>query len=272
MQKLLVICGPTAVGKTGLALQLARHWGGELVSADSRQIYRFMDIGTGKDLNEKKPIPGMTLKIDFENISYKVIPYSEQGIPVWLYDIVNPDEDFSAAHYQKISGAVIQNIYARGKLPVAVGGTGLYIRAITEGIDTVMIPPDHKLRQQLQDYPIQKLQSLVKEKYPDAWSELNPSDRHNPRRLIRKIEIFMYSDVNDGKIKINAASRDVLKIGLELPRHELYRRIDQRVDDRVKRGRHPGSRGDGEKRLRMGSEVHERLRVSGVAAVVCSAG
>src|SRR5579859_7186521 len=120
MKKLLVVCGPTSTGKTKLALSLAKEFNGTLISADSRQVYKYMDIGTGK--GEEK---------------------------VLGYDLVNPNEEFSVSQYVNFANKEIQNIYKEGKLPILVGGTGLYIKSITDGIETADVPPNEKLREEL---------------------------------------------------------------------------------------------------------------------------
>src|SRR3989304_4320732 len=103
MEKLLIICGPTATGKTALALRLAKSLNGELVSADSRQVYRGMDIGTGKDLPNKFKIQKAKFKIEFRNKAYQLKAYLIAGVPVWMYDVVEPDEEFSVAHYRSLA-------------------------------------------------------------------------------------------------------------------------------------------------------------------------
>lgn len=206
MKKLLVICGPTATGKTALGVKLAKRFSGEIVSADSRQVYKGMDIGTGKDL------PAL------------------DGTPAWLLDVVSPNKQFSVANYLKLAWGAIEDIWARGKLPIIVGGTGFYIKAITEGIGTLGIPPDWKLRKKLESYRVTELQNLLKKKDPQRWEKMNRSDRENPRRLIRAIEVA-------GKqLKTEHCKLDALFIGLTAPYAILYRRIDERVDKRIGEG------------------------------------
>ncbi len=123
MNKLLVICGPTATGKTVLAAEIAKQFNGELVSADSRQVYRSMDICTGKD---------------------------RPDVPIWLYDIVDPDEEFSVSQWVVLARGAIADIHKRNKLPIVVGGTGLYIHALLYPFETINIPPDRTLRNKLQ--------------------------------------------------------------------------------------------------------------------------
>lgn len=204
MQKLLVIGGATATGKTEIAVHLAKLFGGELVSADSRQVYKGMDIGTGKDLSEVA------------------------DIPLWMIDVVAPDEEFSVSHYARLAKSAITDIRKRKKLPIVVGGTGLYIQSLTHGFDTIDIPPNKKLREKLKDASVRQLQGMIDRSVLDT---MNESDKNNPRRLIRKIEIIAHTT----KSRI-VEDQDVLFIGLTAPMEELYRRIDARVEKRVTQG------------------------------------
>ena len=160
LPKLIVILGPTASGKTKLAVELARVFNGEIVSADSRQVYKGMDIGTGKDLDE------------YDNVPYHLI------------DICEPTEQFSLAQYQKFAYQAIDDIIMRGKIPFLVGGTGLYIQAVIDGYDLSEIKPNEKLRKKLEKKSLEKLQHLIKKNK----IELNKSDFGNKRRLIRILE------------------------------------------------------------------------------------
>jgi tRNA dimethylallyltransferase len=202
MNKILVVCGPTATGKTALAVHLAKKFSGELVSADSRQVYRGMDLITGKE---------------------------KADVPIWLYDVVDPDEEFSVSHWVKLAGRAVADIQKRNKLPIVVGGTGLYIHALLNPLETVNIPPDSKLRAQLSMISKEKLQKKLQMVAPNVWKKLNISDSNNPRRLIRKIEI--------AKSKIPTKTQtDHLLIGLKAPLVELDKRIDARMNQRKKKG------------------------------------
>jgi len=208
MNKLLVIVGPTATGKTDLAVHVAKQYNGELVSADSRQVYRGMDIGTGKDKE------------------------SLAGIPIHLYDVVNPNEAFSISVFQEKAHACIKEIQSRGKLPIVVGGSGLYVQTILHPL-TVIVAPNATLRKELESYTKKALQEKLQAVGKTDWETLNNSDRENPRRLIRKIEIAMGEKKAPSQTQ---ASFDVLEIGLTAARSELYARIDARVEKRVKQG------------------------------------
>jgi tRNA dimethylallyltransferase len=199
MDKVLVICGPTATGKTALAAQLAKKFDGELVSADSRQVYRGMDVTTGKDRPE--------------------------GVKIWLYDVVNPDEEFSVSHWVERAREAVADIQKRKKLPIVVGGTGLYIRALLHPLETIDVPPDKKLRERLKTKSVSELQAMLER------GDMNDSDWNNPRRLQRRIEI--------GSKRLQGDSLklwDALQIGLTAPIAELDNRIDARMDARKKAG------------------------------------
>ncbi len=208
MHKLLIICGPTATGKTALAARLAKKFNGELVSADSRQVYKFMDIGTGKDWPE--------------------------GIKIWGYDLVNPDGEFSVSEFVKFAEKKINNIYKRGKLPILVGGTGFYIKAIVDDLDRIHIPRNLKLRKELLNKTARELYALLLEKFPKEATKLNASDKANPRRLTRLLEV-LNTDIlphKTGKPRFD----DVLWLGLMASKDELAMRIENRVENRARNG------------------------------------
>jgi tRNA dimethylallyltransferase len=235
INRLLVICGPTATGKTALGMELAKKFNGELVSADARQVYKGMDIGTGKDL-PKFSIFNFQFSIDKKQIGYFLL----EEIPVWLYDVVEPDYRFNVADYAECASRVIQDIWQRKKLPILVGGTGFYIKALIDGIETLGVPPDWELREKLRNLEIKKLREILKEIAPERLEKMNESDRNNPRRLIRAIEIVKNSkfqipnskQIQNSKFKI----QNVLFVGLKAPYKVLYERIDRRVEERVRQG------------------------------------
>lgn len=255
MDRIIVICGPTATGKTELALKMARKFNGEIISADSRQIYRGMDIGTGKDLPENSqfnPLASLRARLQnsilpirqtpgrqVKNKKYRVGYYLFEQIPVWLLDVVEPDQKFSVAQYFDITRVVIKDVWQRNKIPFLVGGTGFYIRAVIDGIETLGILPNWDLRQKLSDYSVNQLSNLLKELNLEKWESMTISDIKNPRRLIRAIEITM----TGGKQKIKSAGQSSLSnnlnplfIGLTVPYKLVYQRIDKRVDERIKKG------------------------------------
>ncbi len=202
--RLLVICGPTGTGKTKLALHLSKVLNGEIISADSRQVYKYMDIGTGKDV---KGILG--------------------------YDLVSPKEDFSVSQYLDFAQKTIRSIWESGGLPILVGGTGLYIKAVVDGIKTAGVSQNKKLRNELSEKDTGELFLMLSKIAPQKARSMNDSDRKNPRRLIRAIEIA------SAKVKVPYTKLDfdsVLFIGLGCPREILKRRIERRVEERIKNG------------------------------------
>ena len=192
MKKLLVICGPTATGKTRLALHLGKKLNAELVSADSRQVYKWMNIGTGKDLPKDS-----RFKIqDSRSGGY----YLVGGVKIWGYDLVEPTEEFSVGKYVKIARKIIKDIWKSrqklthsggqgGKLPILVGGTGLYIKGVVDGIPTAAISKSKALRKTLEGKKSDELFELLAQLDPVRAASMNASDRKNPRRLIRAIEV-----------------------------------------------------------------------------------
>ena len=213
--RLLVIVGPTAVGKSALAIRLAQEFEGEIISADSRQIYRYMDIGTAK-----------------------VTPEERASVPHHLIDVVAPDEELTLAHYQRLAAEGIEEVWARGKLPILVGGTGLYVRALTEGWTVPEVPPDRALRARLEEQarregPIALHASLAAVD-PLAAQRIDP---RNVRRVIRALEVYRRTgvpiSVQQDKV---APSYRLLKIGLTMEREALYRRIDERVERMIAQG------------------------------------
>lgn len=222
-EKLLVILGPTATGKTDLALKLAKKFNGELVSCDSRQVYKDLNIGTGK-----MPITG-NWKI--ENRRWIV-----NGINIWLYDVISPKRQYSVADYVKDAEKAIREILKRNKLPIIVGGTGLYIKALLEGLPNLAVPVDKNLRKNLEKLSLEQLQKKLQELSFKAWKKMNYSDQQNPRRLVRQIELSFTSD--GGSLALSEAEGKglLLKIGLTASRAVLYKNIDLRVLSRIHQG------------------------------------
>ncbi len=232
MHNLLVICGPTATGKTRLAVSLAQTFDAELISADSRQIYKGMDIGTGKDIREKRIRDSFRLRTKFGTIN--LFSYDIEGVPIWLYDVVSPDQPFSVSHYQTLATAVIKRIHDRNKLPILVGGSGLYIKAVTEGIGTFGIPKNEELRKELEGLSVENLQKKLQALSPEVFDALNESDRKNPRRLLRKIEIV--SSHTSPFLSSEAEHYTTLSIGLTVDKDVLTQKIIKRVETRVQAG------------------------------------
>lgn len=231
---LVVVCGPTATGKTDVALAIAKKLNGELVSADSRQIYKGMDIGTGKDLPKNSRFEVRNSKLQPTYNKYSIGYYVVDTIPLWLYDIVTPDKQFSAGAYAEIAHAVIADIYAREKLPILVGGSGLYIRSVVEGFDTGTAPADWDLRKKLEKEPIDTLQQALSVCDPEKLAAMNQSDRRNPRRLIRAIEI--------ARVKLKTLPQPhtdtyhSVYIGITAHKDIVQKNIIHRVEKRVEQG------------------------------------
>jgi len=222
MRKLLIICGQTATGKTSLAIKLAKKFAGEIVSADSRQVYRYLNIGTGKDLpKNSQQILNSKLKIPGKRIGYHEI----DGVKVWLYDVVVPGYQFSVADYLESANLVMEDIWQRGKLPILVGGTGFYIKALIEGVETMGVKPDWELRGQLSEFTPVQLRKKLGEIDPERSQRMNQSDQNNPRRLIRAIEVARNKDLDVFQYKRLETSADIFWIGLRAPYKVLIKRL-----------------------------------------------
>jgi len=227
MQKLLIICGPTATGKTLFALEVAKKFNGEIISADSRQVYTGMDIVTGKDLPRNAQCLMSNVQWKNKRLSY----YDISGIKIWLYDVVNPDESFNVSYWKECADLVISDIHKRNKLPIVVGGTGLYIKSLTQNLDQISISPNQKLREDLADKNPEYLFNYLNQLNPSLSAKINASDRHNPRRLIRAIEISLTSKLLVNS-QLSTIDYQLFQIGLTAPLDTLYSRIDNRVDAR----------------------------------------
>lgn len=217
---LVVILGPTASGKSALAVALARRLRGEVVSADSRQVYRGLDIGTGK-----------------------VTKREMGGIPHHLLDVASPRRPFSVAHYVLLARKAIKNILRRKKTPIVSGGTGHYIDALLGAQSIPDVPPDTALRAKLGKLPIEKLYAKLVKLDPVRAKTI---DRHNPRRLVRALEIVLTTGRPVPPLPpkrhtnilqyIGMSSGRVVKIGIALSPAELRRRIATRLVSRMRQG------------------------------------
>ncbi len=226
MNKLLCIIGPTATGKTDLGITLAKKLNGELVSCDSRQVYRGLDIGTGK-------LPCNDVEYTKHNKVWLI-----DSIPVWLYDIVDPKVRYDVWQYVQDAAAIVEQINQSGKLPIIVGGTGMYLKGLLEGFSEMEIPVDPKLRQELEQLNPEDLRQKLKKIDLPQFKLLNNSELHNKRRLIRRIEkLLMSKELSQPQINRGIGNKyEVLKIGLTADREVLNKRIDQRVIKRVNAG------------------------------------
>lgn len=212
---LLVIVGPTGVGKTALAVRLAQDFELEVVSADSRQIYRMLDIGTAKPT-----------------------PAEQAAVRHHLLDIAAPDQVISLADFQARASLAIQAILQRGHLPALVGGTGQWVKAVIEGWRVPQAPPDDALRAELaaqaEEMGEQALYERLTQVDPEAAAKIDP---RNLRRVIRALEVFYVTGApiscQQGK---EAPSYRILAVGLTMPREKLYEHVDQRIDQMLAQG------------------------------------
>lgn len=237
---LIVILGPTASGKSETALKLAKKLNGEIVSADSRQIYRGMNVGTAKMTRDKKSIrlsgglAALASKLAEEARNKKLRPVIINGIPHYLIDIINPDEDFSVAEYKKFAIEIIRDIQRRGKIPILVGGTGLYISAVVDNIEIPKVKPNPALRKKLEKMPLGKLLEKLEKLDPKTIKII---DKKNKRRIIRALEVTISTGKPfSGQRKKGKPLFDILEIGIEAPRKTLYKKIDQRVNKMIRQG------------------------------------
>jgi len=226
---LIIITGQTATGKTKLALELAEKYNGELVNFDSRQIYKYLDIITGKDL------PNNTKLKD----EYFLIPnpYSLIPIRLWLYDVVTPDQYFSSFDFVKQVKPIIEAIKKRGKTPILVGGTYLYLKHLLYGIDINNSPPNFKLREKLNNKSVVELQKKLISLKRQIFENMNHSDQLNPRRLIRRIEIAKSKTKTVLNKTVFIKSVPKIFIGLKYKdKSKLRQVIEKRVEKRLKSG------------------------------------
>ncbi|MFO7884306.1 MAG: tRNA (adenosine(37)-N6)-dimethylallyltransferase MiaA [Desulfobacteraceae bacterium] len=209
--KIVVVCGPTGIGKTSTAITLAQEFDGEIISADSMQIYRYMDIGTAKPDKEE-----------------------QKQVAHYLVDVADPDEPFDAALFADLADKAVEKITCKKKLPIVAGGTGFYIKAMLYGLFRGS-PADQTLIQQLEQEAEKKggdtLYKRLEQIDPASAASIHP---HDTFRIVRALEVFMstgrtmssFQKAHEFAVK----KYDALKIGLRMDRQELYRRIEQRVD------------------------------------------
>ncbi|MCQ2542722.1 MAG: tRNA (adenosine(37)-N6)-dimethylallyltransferase MiaA [Lachnospiraceae bacterium] len=207
MNKLVVIAGTNASGKSGLGIELAGKYDAEIVSADSRQVFTGLDLGSGK-----------------------VTPEEMKGIPHYLIDVVNPNDFFSLSHYQKMAYEAIDDIHSRGKKAFVVGGTGLYVNSIVDGYNLNDAEPDFAIRKEVEEKTIDELIEIIKGTNPLALEKL---DLNNKRRLERAAEKVLTGKYNENP---STPKYDTLVIGVTWPREVLYERIRERLDRRLDQG------------------------------------
>lgn len=230
--KVLAITGLTASGKTDYALEKAKELDGEIISADSRQVYKHLDIVTGKDFEEPNWQLFKTLKPNFD-LGY----YTVNSIPVWLYDVLEPSRYFSAFNWLKCAKEVIKIVIKKNKLPILVGGSYFYLQSLLYGLDNA-VGADYKLRKELSLLNILELQEKLKELDESVWLNLNRSDRLNKRRLIRHLE----KTVNKADKLLLGEPGILVDYNVEIlglkPKNktQLERQIAKRVQARLKNG------------------------------------
>lgn len=211
LPRLIVVLGPTASGKSALGIALARRFNGEIVSADSRQVYRGLDIGTAK-----------------------VTPAERALVPHHLLDVADPREVYTVSQFQAAAIDAIDAILARGRQPFLVGGSPHYIQAVVDHLDIPHVPPQPELRAQLEALPLPALLAQLEELDPEGAASI---DRNNPRRVIRALEVCLVSGkpFSQQRRLAHPLYRSLL-LGIDWPREVLYARIDARVDERLRRG------------------------------------
>ncbi len=209
-KKIIVILGPTASGKTGLSIKLSKKFKGEVVSADSRQVYKGMDIGTGK-----------------------ITKKETQGIPHYLLDVADPKKRFDVAQYKILADKAIEKIFNKGKIPFLVGGTGFYIQSIVDNIQILNVKPDWKLREKLEKKPLPELYRMLAKLDPARAHNI---DKNNPRRVIRALEIVLKSKRPIMPLIKNKPAFEVLLIGVKRPKKELKKLIEKRLLKRLDEG------------------------------------
>jgi len=211
LPKLVVLLGPTASGKSGSGITLAQHFNGEIISADSRQVYRGLDIGTAK-----------------------VTPAEQALVPHHVLDVADPREVYTVAQFQQDAITAINDTLKRGHQPFLVGGSPHYIQAVVDNLDIPHIEPQPELRAQLEKRSLPELLAQLEELDPQSAATI---DRNNPRRVIRALEVCLISgNPFSQQRKMAEPLYQCLLLGIEWPREILYHRIDARVDERMQQG------------------------------------
>ncbi len=246
LPRVLVILGPTSSGKTGVSLKIARELNGEIINADARQIYRKLTIGTGKPPGRRGKFLGHSsylvrvpysrdyekLGINPEDLPGQESPYPE--IPHYLMDFMDPKKIMSVAEWRRVALKAINGIHRRGHLPIIVGGTGLYIKALVDNFAIPEVPPNPSLRSSYEKQPLNKLVDLLLKMDPDAETSV---DLKNPRRVIRALEIctFTGKPVSQLRVKLTPVI-DAFQVGIKWPREVLRERINQSITRMMEEG------------------------------------
>lgn len=207
MKKLVVIAGTNASGKSGLGIELALKYGADIISADSRQVFTGLNLGSGKVTAEEM-----------------------KGVRHYLLDVAEPNEFFSLAHYQKMAYEAIDEVHARGGRPFLVGGTGLYVNSVVDGYNLNEAEPDPVMREEVAAKSIEELRSIIRDKDPEWLAELDPDNKRRLERAVEKILSGM------GRDNPSTKRYETLTIGVTWPREILYERIRERLDRRLDEG------------------------------------
>lgn len=214
-QKLIVVLGPTACGKTQWSLRLAKEYNGEIISADSRQIYKKMNIGTAKEPGEWR-WTGLRRSFFIDDV------------PHHLIDFLDPGKKFTAAQFRDLAVKYVKLAYKNKHQPIVVGGTGLYISALTDNFQIPRVPPNKKMRDSLEQKTAEELFKFLESIDAETAKKI---DRKNKRRMIRALEVAITTGESFSTQKqLGEVLFDILKIGIEVPREVLYDRIDKRID------------------------------------------
>lgn len=241
LPKIIVLVGPTASGKTSMSIALARAFSGEVISADSRTIYKEMNIGTAKPGEGSEGRGGIEGRNGIEGIGgsdirsmFREKPLMYEEIPHWGMNLRNPSEVFPVSEYQTYADQKIVEIIKRGNVPMLVGGTGLYVAAVVDRPSFAEVPPDPALRLELATKTNAELLEEIAEKDPDTAEKI---DAKNRRRLERALEILRATGKRLAEVQTRGEPLyDVCMVGVDVPRETLYERIDARIDAMIGEG------------------------------------
>lgn len=225
MKKIISVCGPTAIGKTSFACSVAKELATDVISVDSRQVFKTMDIGTGKDIPVSSPFV-INSTVHADNQVYDVGYFKVSGVNIWLYDLADPTQTVNAGVYRKAALLAIKSI---NHVPILVGGTGFYLNSIINPPESLEVPPNPSLRSNLDTLSVQELQTKLQVIDLLKLNQMNESDKANPRRLVRAIEVALHP------VKTNTTKSVFhhLSIGLTAPSNVIKERIIKRVDQRI---------------------------------------